>query len=230
LQETLPRRPGRHGRRCITKVLVALEFLHGGVSRPARVAVFPGAYNPPTVAHLEIARAAAEWADEVLWVIPRAFPHKDFAGAPLEARCRMLAVLAQEHPAFSAATSQGGLYAEIADEARAHFPEPAEIALVCGRDAAQRLVEWDYGEPGFVDRMLRRYRLLVAARGGEYQPLERHRHRIDTLVLPASLDLVSSSEVRRRMEEGGDWRALVPPSIHQHIRAAYLLSVPSTHE
>jgi nicotinate (nicotinamide) nucleotide adenylyltransferase len=213
-------------------VLVALEFLHGsalraGTAVPERVAVFPGAYNPPTVAHLEIARAAAEWADEVLWVIPRAFPHKQFDGAPLEARCRMLAALVKEQPGFSAATSEGGLYAEIADEARAHFGEHTEIALVCGRDAAQRLVEWDYGDPDFVDRMLARYHLLVAARRGEYQPLERHRHRIGTLTLPSALDLISSSEVRRRIENGDDWRDLVPPSIHEHVRAVYPLSIRS---
>ena len=213
-------------RRCITKVLVALQFLHGGVfdpgkAIPSRVAVFPGAYNPPTIAHLEIARAAATRADEVLWVIPRSFPHKDFDGAPFEARCRMLAVLAQETPGFSAATSDGGLYGEIADEARAYFGEQTEIALVCGRDAAERLAEWDYGDPDYVERMLGRYRILVAARRGQYQPRERHRQAMTALELPVSHDFVSSSEVRRRLEKGGNWQDLVPASIHENIRNAY---------
>ena len=205
------------------KGLMALEILHRGVVKetPSRVAVFPGAYNPPTIAHLEIARAAAEQAEEVLWVIPRAFPHKKFAGASLEARCRMLASLVRENPGFSVATSDGGLYGEIAEETRAHFAEQTEIALVCGRDAAERLADWDYGDPDYLDRMLRSYRILVAARRGEYRPPERHRHRIDALVLPASHDLVSSSEVRRRIEKGGNWQELVPASIHDEIRAVY---------
>ena len=130
---------------------------------------------------------------------------------------------------FSAATSEGGLYGEIAEEARAHFGEQTEIALVCGRDAVERLAAWDYGDPDYVDRMLERYRILVAARRGEYQPPERHRHRIGALVLPASHDFVSSSEVRRRVEEGGNWRELVPASIHEFIRAVYdPLKLPHT--
>ena len=205
---------------------MALEILHRGVRAadqpgPARLAVFPGAFNPPTIAHLEIARAAAEWADEVLWVIPRAFPHKVFDGAPFGPRCSMLAALAQSQPGFSAATSEGGLYGEIAEEARCHFGEATQIALVCGRDAAERLVEWDYGDPHYVDRMLERCRILVATRRGEYQPPERHSSRITTLSLAASHDFVSSSEVRRRIEKGRDWRELVPAAIHEQIRAVY---------
>ncbi len=202
-------------------MLVSLEFLQPGTARPARVAVFPGAYNPPTLAHVEIARAASAWADEVVWVIPRAFPHKAFDGAPFAARCAMLAELTNAYPGFSAAIADGGLYAEMADEAQAHFGSAAEIALVCGRDAAERIETWDYGQPGFVDRMLERYRLLVATRGGEYAPPEKHRHRITTLELEPAHNLISSTEVRRRIEQGGNWRELVPPAIYDQVLAIY---------
>ncbi len=129
------------------------------------MALFPGAWNPPTIAHVAIARAARALADEVIWVMPRAFPHKGFEGAGFAARCRMLEILAQQDEGFSAAVSDGGLYAEIADEAREFFGHGAEIVLVCGRDAAERIARWDYGAPGVFDDLLRRYRLLVAARG-----------------------------------------------------------------
>jgi len=204
----------------VTKVLVALEFLHRCTHSPARIAVFPGAWNPPTVAHAEIARAASRWADEILWVIPRAFPHKTFEGATLEARCAMLTDLAKSH-AHSAATSEGGLYGDIADEARAHFGPHTEIALVCGRDAAERLASWTYPDPDYLHRMMSRYRLLVAARLGDYLPPERYRDRIVTLEMASSFDLISSTEVRRRIAEHGAWEPLVPESIHQHVRAAY---------
>jgi nicotinate-nucleotide adenylyltransferase len=176
------------------------------------VVLFPGAWNPPTVAHLDIARMALHQADEVIWILPRAFPHKGFEGAGFDDRRAMLETVAR-NAGFSAAVSDGGLYAEIAAEAREHFGPETEIALVLGRDAAERIAAWDYGTPGFFDDFVRRHRLLVAARGGDYEPAGRHKQRISTLPMESSWDDVSSSEVRRRIADGGDWRALVPPAI-----------------
>jgi nicotinate-nucleotide adenylyltransferase len=208
----------------VTKVLLALEFLYRGAVNPARVALFPGAWNPPTRAHVEIARAARLQADEVVWVLPRAFPHKDFEGAGFDARARMLTMLAEssdEPPGFSAAVSDAGLYAGIADEAREFFGPEVEIALVCGRDAAERMATWDYGAPGVFDEMLRRYRLLVAARQGEYQPGAHYSGRIARLGMETGWDEVSSSEVRRRIAQGEDWRTLVPPVLAALIEDLY---------
>ena len=63
--------------------------------------------------------------------------------------------------------------------------------------------------------------LVVAARRGEYAPAEAHRDRITTLQLAGSHDLISSSEVRLRIEHGADWQALVPRVLHEQIRAIY---------
>ncbi len=205
----------------ITKVLLALELLYGRRGNPRSVAVFPGAWNPPTVAHLEIARAALARVDEVVWVLPRAFPHKGFEGAGFEDRRRMLARLAESEPGFSAALSDGGLYAEIAAEAREFFGEATEIALLAGRDAVERMAAWDYGKPGVFDDLVKRHRLLVAARRGEYEPAGHHSDRIIRLAMAADWDEVSSSEVRRRIESGEDWRELVPAAIRDMVRNLY---------
>jgi nicotinate-nucleotide adenylyltransferase len=205
----------------ITKVLLALELLYGGRGNPRSVAVFPGAWNPPTVAHLEIARAALAQVDEVIWVLPRAFPHKGFEGASFEDRKRMLVRLAESEPGFSAALSDGGLYAEIAEEAREFFGEAAEIALLAGRDAVERMATWDYGRPGVFNELVKRHRLLVAARQGEYEPAGHHSDRIIRLEMAADRDEVSSSEVRRRIETGEDWRELVPAAIAGMVRNVY---------
>jgi nicotinate-nucleotide adenylyltransferase len=200
---------------------VALEFFSPAPVNPTRVALFPGAWNPPTVAHLEIANAARKHAGEVVWVLPRALPHKDFEGAPFDSRREILEILARQEPGFSVAVSAGGLYYEIADEAREFFgPEP-EIALVCGRDAAERVASWDYGACGVFDDLLRRYRLLVASRTGDYEPAEHHKGRVVRLPLESSLDEVSSSEVRRRIARGEDWRPLVPPALAELVRRLY---------
>jgi nicotinic acid mononucleotide adenylyltransferase len=160
-------------------------------------------------------------ADEVIWLLPRVFPHKKFEGAGFDTRRRMLETLARQHAGFSAAVSDGGLYAEMAAEARDYFGPQTEISLVLGRDAAERIAAWDYGAPGVFDDFIRRHRLLVADRSGEYEPAEHHRGRISKLPMEASWDEVSSSEVRRRIENGEDWRILVPPAIARIVQDVY---------
>jgi nicotinate-nucleotide adenylyltransferase len=196
-------------------VFVALEFHHrsGNPVPPRRIGLFQGAYNPPTIAHLAMARAARGWADEVVWILPRAFPHKDFAGLDFAARLEMLRLVTAAEPGFSVAVADGGLYLEMAEEAREHFgPEP-EIGLVCGRDAAERIAAWDYGKPGVFEAMIERFPLLVAARAGEYLSAPEHAGRIISLPMASGFDEVSSSEIRRRMAGGEPWRHLVPEPV-----------------
>jgi nicotinate-nucleotide adenylyltransferase len=200
---------------------LALEFLYRAAQNPARVALFPGTWNPPTIAHVDIARMARCQADEVIWLLPRVFPHKGFEGVGFEARRSMLETLTQQYAVFSAAVSDGGLYAEMAAEARDYFCPQTEISLVLGRDAAERIAAWDYGAPGVFDDFVRRHRLLVADRSGEYEPAEHHRGRISNLPMEASWDDVSSSEVRRRIANGEDWRMLVPPAIAGMVEGLY---------
>lgn len=200
---------------------MALEFLYRAVRNPSRVALFPGTWNPPTIAHVDIGRMARSQADEVIWILPRVFPHKGFEGAGFDARCSMLETLARRYAGFSAAVSHGGLYAEMAAEARDYFGPETEISIVLGRDAAERIAAWDYGAPGVFDDFVRRHRLLVAARCGEYEPAWHHRELISTLPMESSWDEVSSSEVRRRIADGEDWRMLVPPAIAEIVRDLY---------
>jgi nicotinate-nucleotide adenylyltransferase len=184
-----------------------------GEGSAARVAVLPGAWNPPTVAHIGIARAALEWADEVVFILPRAFPHKGFEGASFEERIGMLCQVAAAERGMSVASSEGGLYLEIAEEAAEALEPQTEIGLVCGRDAAERIATWDYGMPGVFEAMIARYPLLVAGRAGEYVPAPGHSPRITILRLAGSFDEVSSTEIRRRIAAGERWRDLVPEAI-----------------
>jgi len=200
---------------------LALEFIARSVHTSRSVVLFPGTWNPPTIAHLEIARAALRHAEEVIWILPRAFPHKAFEGATFEARLRMLERItrAQEH--FSVAVSDAGLYAEIAIEAREQFGEATDIALAMGRDAAERIAGWDYGRPGVFDEFVRAFRLMVAARSGEYVPARHHADRISALRMRSNWDEVSSSEVRRRIAAGEEWRHLVPFEISDVVAELY---------
>src|SRR2546425_6771092 len=114
---------------------------------PARLAILPGAFNPPTRAHLAMAQAALAVVDETLFVLPRAFPHKEYSGAGFEARVDMLRAAIADNPRFSLAASDRGLFIDIAREARSDYGSATELFLLCGRDAAERIVSWDY-DPG----------------------------------------------------------------------------------
>jgi nicotinate (nicotinamide) nucleotide adenylyltransferase len=209
---------------------VALSFhyreLRNQATPPSRIALLPGAWNPPTVAHLAIARAALVWADEVVLVLPVKMPHKEFDGPTFHDRIATLSLLAAAHRQLSAATAEGGLYVEMAEEAHSALGPQTEIALVCGRDAAERIASWNYGQPGVFEQMIARFPLLVAARSGEYAVDPSHEGRIRTLALADDFSAVSSSEIRRRMEAGEDWQSLVPPEIADRVRRLYAPSKP----
>ncbi len=152
----------------------------------------------------------------MLWVLPREFPHKRYHGATLPQRIGMLGKLG-----LAAAVSTGGLFLEIARECREHYGPQTKLSFLCGRDAAERIVNWDYGESGVAEQMLQEFELLVAARQGEYQP-PRHLHRrIHRLHLRNDFDHVSSTEVRERIQHGHKWEHLVPNSIVEDVRKIY---------
>ncbi len=116
--------------------------------------------------------------------------------------------------------TEGGLFIDIAREMRAREPE-SEIYFVCGRDAAERILSWGYGEPGFAERMLEEFGLLVAARQGEVNVPEPFAERVIPLRLNGSFDDVSSTEVRRRIAAGEPWEDLVPEEIVDLVRKVY---------
>ncbi|MFZ0934579.1 MAG: hypothetical protein WB579_25590 [Bryobacteraceae bacterium] len=198
-----------------------MQFLHRAPGQPLHIGILPGAFNPVTVAHLALARAALSQVDEVVFVLPRHFPHKEYTGAGFEARAALLLALAVGSPSFSVASAEGGLFIEIARECRAAYGGTVRVSMLCGRDAAERIVDWDYGMPGAIEEMLREFGLLVAARRGEYAAPPKLAHAIGRLDLDGEFDHVSASEVRRRIAAGAAWEHLVPPAVRDQVRKLY---------
>jgi len=198
-----------------------MEFFRQAPGAPSRLGILPGAFNPITIAHLALARAAADHVDEVVWILPRALPHKEYTCAGFEQRIGMLMAALREEPRASIAASEGGLFAEIAQECRAAYGSQARLTFLCGRDAAERISGWDYGRPGEFARMLRQFDLLVAARGGEYVPAPEWRSAIRSLPVGCDLEEISSSAVRERIARGQAWEHLVPEAIHDLVRRTY---------
>ena len=177
-----------------------------------KTGILAGAFNPVTRAHVALAGAARSVVDEIVCVLPRAYPHKELHGATIEERAEML----RRTGAFDRVEfTNGGLFIDIARELGAPGPH-----FICGRDAAERVLTWDYGDPGAIERMLREFRLLVASRGGHFEAPARLSHAVEALRVP-NLDEISSTEVRRRIASGEPWEQLVPDSIHDMLVRIY---------
>jgi nicotinate-nucleotide adenylyltransferase len=165
-----------------------------------------------------MARAALAHAGRVVFVLPRAFPHKSYDGAGFAERLAMLQAAVAGEPRFEAVATEGGLFVEIAAELRRLHQ--GRLLFLCGRDAAERIVGWDYGRPDAIEEMIRDFELLVAARAGEYEPPVRLAHRVMRLEFTG--DEVSASEVRRRIRSGEPWEHLVPDAVVPLVRKFYL--------
>ena len=187
---------------------------------PRKLGILPGSFNPPTLAHIELANASENWVDEVLFVVPSMLPHKDYSGATLEQRLEMLESAGLKMP-HSIASTDRGLFIDIGRECREHYNSATRLCFLCGRDAAERIIGWDYGRPGVVEELLSEFELLVAPRAGEFQPPKAFQDRIHMLEIAGGHDEVSSSEVRSRIARGERWEDLVPESIVEQIRKIY---------
>ncbi len=191
-----------------------------------RLGILSGSFNPPTVAHIELLQAARPFVDELLCVIPAAFPHKDFFGATLEQRLQMVRSATSERDCRVEPTSHG-LFIDIARDLRQRSRDGVELFFVCGADAAERVIGWDYGEEGFAERMLREFHLLVAPRKIEFQPPPHLRDCVHPLSLQAVHQTISSTEVRERIAQGQPWEHLVPPQILEIVRRIYPATQPT---
>lgn len=189
-----------------------MQFMRRAPHGARSIALYPGAWNPPTLAHLALAAAARHAVEEVVFVLPRTLPHKEYAGPGFDERLALL-LEATAPSAFPVAVSEGGLFVEIVREFRRIDAAP-EVKVLCGRDAAERIVGWQYpaGEP--IARQLEEFELLVAPRGGAYCPPAPLGSRIHVLPVEGC-DEVSSSRVRKGELE------LVPDNIREAVGRLY---------
>ena len=202
-----------------------MEFFRRADGVPSRLGILPGTFNPVTVAHIALARAAQSRVDEVVYILPRVLPHKQYARASFSQRMELLCAAACEDRNASVAATDGGLFVEIAAECRAAYGAEVALSFLCGRDAAERIANWDYGLPEAFPEMLRQFDVLVAARGGEYQPPAEFRQAIRPLELAGEFDRVSATEVRQKIARGEAWEHLVPAAIRQRVREIYARTI-----
>ena len=196
-----------------------LRFWEGSPLTAGRAGLLPGAFNPPTPAHVAVAREgrAQHDLDQVVFVLPEVFPHKDYQGATFADRLAMLRAVLDREEGYAVASSDKGLFIDIARQAKNAYGPGVETCLICGRDAAKRIVEWDYGEgPAFAEQ-LKEFQLLVASRRGAYTVPAAYAGRIHTVDLPVSFDAVSSTRIRETVAKGGAFQAWVDRRVADEI-------------
>lgn len=198
-----------------------MEFIRRASGSPNRLGILPGTFNPVTVAHLGLASAAGSRCDEVVFVLPRILPHKEFSGVSFDQRLELLDRALGSEDRYSLAVADAGLFADIANECREAYGAGVRLSFLCGRDAAERIAAWDYGRTGAFVEMLRQFDLLVARRNGEYVPPSEFSGAMERLELSPGFDLVSATEVRARLVRGEPWEHLVPAAIRQRVRELY---------
>ena len=203
-----------------------LRFFKGSPLRHGRVGILPGAFNPVTNAHIALAEASIEQhrLDQIVFLLPEVFPHKAYAGASFEERLTLLQAALSDEPRWAIASSERGLFVEIAEAVREDYGPGVDIYLICGRDAAERIVNWDYGDGPDFAKQLRQFQMLVGSRGQGYDVPARYQELIHRVELPLWLSEVSATAVRQAVIRNEAWEQLVPAAVADEIvkRKLYL--------
>lgn len=196
------------------------------MSAPRRLGVFGGAFDPPHVAHVALARAALEQLrlDEL-----RIFPTG-------QAWHKSNALTAPEHRLSMAKIAFDGLSGAIVDDRELKRPGPtytidtlrelaaeqpnAELFLVMGEDQAQAITQWREWETilGMVTLCMAERPSHGAANAPPLPPQARLRH----LQLPAMPE--SATEIRARIAAQKGIDRLVPGGVARYIAQHHLYS------
>lgn len=189
------------------------------MTRPRRIGIFGGTFDPIHRAHLAVAAAARTHADLdlVLFVVAGMPPHKrhDVAESA-EHRLRLVeaAVSGQAGLAVSRIEldRDGPSYTvDTLQELEAVYPGAA-FFLIIGEDSLVDLPKWHAPEG-----ILNRAHLLVVPRPEPHAPIPESLAGHYTL-LPFQEDVTSSTEVRRRLAEDEALDDLIPDAVAEVIR------------
>ena len=191
-----------------------------------RVGVFGGTFDPVHLGHLILAEEArCGLALDRLLLVPAAQPWRksDRAVTPARHRLAMLRLAVADDPYFDVSTvevERGGptFTVETLAALRTELGPAVDLVFILGEDALLDMPHWHDPEG-----ILRLARLGVAARGGgpatDLTDLERRLPGVSSrvTVVPMPQVEISSTEVRRRVREGGSIRYLVPPPVQAYI-------------
>lgn len=202
----------------------------GGHVERGNIGIFPGVFNPVTRAHLALVRASIEQYTlrQVVFLLPTSFPHKKYSDTGFENRILLLQAALAEDERCVVASSQTGLFYEIAAEVSECYPLNPQLFFLCGRDAAERIVSWNYDGALSFAQQLEKFELLVASRDGVYQPPPVLKKYIHTVHLSPEWNSISASGFRRAIRQNQNWERFVSPEVARIIRQRGIYDYVST--
>ncbi len=200
---------------------------HGLLAQGAgRLAILGGAYNPITYAHLAIADAVvrAMGMHEVLFCLPEVPPHKTIFGASLEQRLDMVQLAVADRPYAAVGLSTHGLFLDIYRAVGSVYPPRIEVFFLTGRDAAERILTWDYDDTeAALQQMFTAFEFIVCDREGVFEipddpRLMPYHDRIHRCPMDVQANHISSTAVREHLQQDRPIDQLVPPAVADYIR------------
>jgi nicotinate-nucleotide adenylyltransferase len=185
-----------------------------------KTALFGGTFDPVHVAHLIVAREAADALalDRVLFV-PAANPPWKETRASYEDRYRMVELACAADPRFIPSRLEAGEGKNYTIETIERFKSQTadQVYFIVGADAFADIQKWRRWQD-----LMRETDFIVVTRPGHHYtcPPGARVHRLDTLALP-----VSSSEIRQALARG-ETPSELPGPVAEYVRARGLYRTP----
>jgi nicotinic acid mononucleotide adenylyltransferase len=120
--------------------------------------------------------------------------------------------------------STHGLFIDIYHAIQRLYPPQAEVFFVTGRDAAERILTWEYDDTtAALHQMFTAFQLIVCDRDGAFHlpddpRLSAYQHRLHRCALPTHYNDISSTAVRQRCQKRLPLDDLVPAAVARYIQ------------
>ena len=197
-----------------------------------RLGIFSGSFNPLTVAHIEMIKAAQKKYDleEILLILTRANVDKDVFGLSLADRLLMLKLYAVSREDFSVAPCSHGKFIEKIEALKPAYPPGTHFSFIVGYDTFIRLFDPKYYTDlhGALEVLFDQCRFIVANRqdynaDGVRQVMEAPDYRhytgcIDLIELPDFYADISSTDIRAQIQAGNSVDHLVPWEVQGFLK------------
>jgi nicotinate-nucleotide adenylyltransferase len=139
----------------------------------------------------------------------------------------MMQLAARDTDYAAVGLSTHGLFIDIYHGLQGVYPQHPEVFFVffiTGRDAAERILTWEYTDTtAALHQMFTAFQLIVCDRDGAFHipddpRLSAYHHRLHRCVLPARYNDISSTEVRERCQQRLPLDNLVPAAVARYIQ------------
>lgn len=193
--------------------------------------IFSGSFNPLTIAHIKLVEEACKQyhLDEILLLLAKSNVDKDVYGLPLAGRMLILKAYAETQPNISIGVSSHGRYIDKVSALKSIYPPQTDFSFIVGYDTLVRIFD-----PKYYKNLHEELQLLfsqcrfIAANREEtdinaiqqflsHTSTQAYRQNVDYLLLPDDYAEISSTDVRRRLENGEPISHLVPPIVAEFL-------------